>query len=124
MSTYHIFDIDGTITEPRKPMDVDFASMFSIFCDFNNVVLVSGSDSSMIEEQIPQEILGKVKLYTCSGVVGLCHDVDYKINDDKLIESLEMILEDSEFSPKTGNHINVRPGMINFSIVGRRPLLR
>lgn len=119
MSTYHIFDIDGTITEPRKPMDEDFVQSFSNFCNFNNVILVSGSDSILIEEQIPQEILGKVKLYTCSGVVGLCHDVDYEINDDELTRYLEMILENSDFSPKTGKHINNRTGMINFSVVGR-----
>lgn len=119
MSTYHIFDIDGTIVEPRKPMDSDFVPVFSKFCNFNNVVLVTGSDSEMIKEQIPAEILGKVKLYTCSGVVGLCHDVDYELNNDKLIDHLNDILENSEFSPKTGNHINKRVGMINFSIVGR-----
>jgi phosphomannomutase len=119
MTTYHVFDVDGTITEPRKPMDPEFVPIFSEYCNFNNVVLVSGSDSSMIEEQIPSEILEKVKLYTCSGVVGLCHDVDYSLNNEELIESLEDIVENSMFFPKTGNHINPRPGMINFSIVGR-----
>lgn len=119
MSTYHVFDVDGTLTEPRKPMDADFVPAFSEFCNFNSVVLVTGSTYSMIKEQIPSEILEKVKLYTCSGVVGLCHNVDHTINDENLIQYLEKILEKSQYPTKTGNHINYRTGMINFSIVGR-----
>lgn len=119
MSTYHVFDVDGTITEPRKPMEGDFIPSFSNFCDFNNVVLVSGSDSTMIGEQIPREILEKVKLYTCSGVVGPCYNIDYEIHDDELIKYLEELVENSTFSPKTGKHINYRTGMINLSTVGR-----
>lgn len=119
MSTYHVFDVDGTLTEPRKPMDADFVPAFSKFCDFNSVVLVTGSTYQMIKEQIPSEILEKVKLYTCSGVVGLCYDVDHVINDEDLVKYLENILKKSQYSSKTGSHINHRTGMINFSIVGR-----
>lgn len=117
---YHIFDIDGTITIPRKPMDDDFKPVFKSFCEKNNVILVTGSNKELALEQIPSDILDLVQLYTCSGVEGLQHiNVDYEIIDQGIIEYLEKILSMSKYTHRTGNHINLRKGMINFSVVGR-----
>lgn len=116
---YHVFDVDGTITPPRKHMEEDFLPRFLDFCQNNNVVLVSGSDQKMIAEQIPKEILSLVKLYTCNGAEGISFDIEYDIIDEKLISLLDVHLALSYFPIKTGKHINFRKGMINFSTIGR-----
>jgi len=120
MNIYYIFDIDGTITVPRKPMDEDFFETFYEFAKNNKVVLVTGSDKKLALEQIPEKLLSIVKLYTCSGVEGLENiTVDYEINDPVLIQQLENMIDVYQYKDKTGSHVNKRKGMINFSVVGR-----
>lgn len=118
---YFVFDIDGTIAPPRKPLEEDFAIKFKQLCTEQKVVLVTGSDRELALEQIPKDILPLVKLYTCSGVEGLDNiKVDYEIYEKaSLVEALEKILKASSYPHRTGNHISVRKGMINFSVVGR-----
>lgn len=116
---YHIFDVDGTITPPRKPMEPQYIPVFEEYCLNNKVILVSGSSISMIREQIPNSICSLVKLYGCSGIEGISYPLDYEINDDRLLQRLNSHLQLSIFDLKTGNHIEYRKGMINFSIVGR-----
>jgi len=120
MNIYYVFDIDGTITVPRKPMDTDFFEKFYSFAKKNKVVLVTGSDKKLALEQIPEKLLSLVKLYTCSGAEGLDNiEADCDINDPELIKELETLLDLYDYKDKTGNHINQRIGMINFSVVGR-----
>jgi len=120
MTPIYIFDVDGTITPCRSQMESDVYPKFLEFCSINKVALVTGSTKPMLEEQIPNDILNLCDVYTCLGVDGLkTFDVDYEINDDKLIETLNSIIEHSRYNFKTGNHIEIRKGMINFSIIGR-----
>ena len=116
---YHIFDVDGTITLPRKSIEQQYIPIFEKFCRNNKVILISGSTCDMIRQQIPDSILSLSKLYGCSGIEGLSFDIDSSINDEKLIKRLEAHLQLSIFDQKAGNHIEHRKGMINFSIVGR-----
>jgi len=116
---YYIFDVDGTITPPRKPMEQQYVPVFEEFCRNNKVALISGSSLLMIKEQIPDSICSLVKLYGCSGIEGISYDLDYEIKNDALIQRLNSHLELSNFNQKTGNHIEYRKGMINFSTVGR-----
>lgn len=62
MNYVYLFDVDGTLTPPRQPMDAGFSKYFDGFTKSNKVVLVSGSDYNKIQEQIPHEILKN-----CSG---------------------------------------------------------
>lgn len=119
MVTYHIFDVDGTITPSRKPMEEDFVDKFYNFCKDNKVILVSGSDLNMIAEQIPPHIFDIVKVYGCAGVEGSSLAINDQITDSRLLNRLEDLLNTSVYEKKTGNHIAQRKGMINFSIVGR-----
>ena len=48
-----LFDIDGTLTEPRQLMDSEFANWFKDWVSEHDVYLVSGSDLPKIQEQIP-----------------------------------------------------------------------
>ena len=40
----YIFDIDGTLTPSRNPIDKEFKKQFINFCKYNKVWLVTGSD--------------------------------------------------------------------------------
>jgi hydroxymethylpyrimidine pyrophosphatase-like HAD family hydrolase len=39
--------------------------------------------------------------------------------DQEIVNYLEILLDESQFPEKTGNHIEFRKGMVNFSIPGR-----
>lgn len=120
----YIFDVDGTLTPSRQPMDEEFARWFEHFATHHAVYLVTGSDRKKTLEQIPESIYNLcVRVYQCAG-----NDVweqNRHIRDNKIelpidvINQLNQEVDDSQFEFKTGNHIDIRPGLVNFSIVGR-----
>ena len=105
----YIFDVDGTLTPSRKRMNKKFAIWFSKFCETNNVYLVTGSDRIKTVEQVYE---GDQNIRT----------ITWKIPSNVIIW-LEDRLEESDFVLRTGLHIEERPGMLNFSIVGRNAIL-
>ena len=119
-----IFDVDGTLTPSRQIIDDDFAVFFSNFCAENHVYLVTGSDKEKTIEQLGEEIYNLCKrVYQCNG-----NDVwegETHIKSDNWSLSLfvrswlETKLKESSFPLRTGLHIEERPGMVNFSVVGR-----
>ena len=119
-----IFDVDGTLTPSRQVIDHDFAVFFSNFCAENDVYLVTGSDKEKTVEQLGEEIYNLCKrVYQCNG-----NDVwegETHIKSDNWSLSLfvrswlETKLKESSFPLRTGLHIEERPGMVNFSVVGR-----
>ena len=119
-----IFDVDGTLTPSRKQMDIGFSAEFLIFfCKFDNY-LVTGSDREKTIEQVGLDIYNRCKrVFNCSGSdiydgKNSVYRSDWKPSD-KLISFLNDELDYSNFPIKTGNHIEYRPGVINFSILGR-----
>ena len=120
----YIFDVDGTLTPSRGVIDPTFKEFFNTFCLMNDVYLVTGSDKPKTVEQVGTAIYNKCKrVYQCSGS-------DVWEGDDNILKSewilpiearhwLEQALDDSNFDIRTGNHIEQRTGMVNFSIVGR-----
>jgi len=124
MDNIYLFDVDGTLTEPRQPMTQDFANLFRVLVRSNLVYLVSGSDLGKLREQVPKDILD-----SCAGIFSSSAN-QFNIGDELIYENelevenelqqfLEGFLEKSQYKTKTGNHIEHRPGMINFSVVGR-----
>ncbi len=123
-----IFDVDGTITPSRGKIDTDFAVFFTDFCSENDVYLVTGSDKEKTIEQIGEEIYSLAKrVYNCSGSDVWEGERHVRSDDWKLPISTKSFLldklEESSFPLRTGLHIEERPGMINFSIVGRNATL-
>ena len=124
MRNKFIFDVDGTLTPSRGKMDYNFKAFFNTFCLVNDVYLVTGSDKLKTVEQISEGTYNLCKrVYQCSG-----SDVwDAETNILKsgwtlpdLARTFLISCEyESMFSLRTGNHIEQRPGMINFSVVGR-----
>ena len=119
-----IFDVDGTLTKSRQQIDLSFEVYMIKFCCKYDVYLVTGSDRAKTVEQVGLDIYYRSKrVYNCSG-----SDVYEKDNNvfksdwkpsRKLINFLSDELDFSTFPHKTGNHIEHRPGGINFSILGR-----
>ena len=44
MKEVFVFDVDGTLTEPRKKIDSEFKDFMLKFIENNDVYLVTGSD--------------------------------------------------------------------------------
>jgi phosphomannomutase len=124
MENIYLFDVDGTLTDPRQPMTDEFSVVFWELVRSNPVYLVSGSDLEKIQEQIPEHILAKCRGIFSSSAnqfdVGenLIYKNQFKASPE-FIKFLEEQVENSSYKVKTGKHIEHRPGMINFSIVGR-----
>ena len=119
-----IFDVDGTLTDSRQQIDLSFEAYMIKFCCKYDVYLVTGSDRAKTIEQVGLDIYNRSqRVYNCSGsdVYEKDHNVyksDWKPSR-KLINFLSDELDFSTFPHKTGNHIESRPGGINFSILGR-----
>ena len=124
MNNKFIFDVDGTLTPSRGIIDLEFKAFFNSFCLMNDVYLVTGSDKPKTVEQISEGTYNLCKrVYQCSG--SDVWDAETNILKSEWIlpiearHWLEQVLDDSDFNIRTGNHIEHRTGMINFSIVGR-----
>ncbi len=52
-----IFDVDGTLTLPRKTIESDFQPIFEEFINNHDVFLASGSDFEKIKQQIPIKLI-------------------------------------------------------------------
>ena len=121
----YLFDIDGTLTPARQKIDSKFAEFFLKWIQTHSTYLVSGSDYPKLMEQIDLAILEKVKMvFSSSGNVGHKQGNEIYRNEwvypKQLLDHLEKILQVHPYPVRTGNHIELRPGMINFSIIGRK----
>ena len=128
MQNKFIFDVDGTLTPSRQPIDNNFAEFFLSFCKSNDVYLVTGSDRAKTIEQIGEEIYSRCKrVYQCNGNDVWEGSVNIQTNEWTLPDLARTFLisceYESNFSIRTGNHIEERPGMVNFSVVGRNASL-
>ena len=123
-SKKYIFDVDGTLTPSRKEIVHEFWAPFLIFCRNHDVYLVTGSDRQKTLEQLGLDICYTAKrIYNCSGSDVYERNVNVYRDDWELPKDVERFLEDelaySCFPIRNGNHIERRPGGINFSILGR-----
>lgn len=119
-----IFDVDGTLTPSRQTIDPEFKDWFVDFCDNNDVYLVTGSDYAKTLEQVGLEVCMSAKrIYNCSGSDVWEQGVNVRTSDWKAPKELYDLmygwLQASPFPARMGKHIEERPGMINFSVVGR-----
>ena len=119
-----VFDVDGTLTPSRGKMDETFKDFFIEFAKHQEVYLVTGSDHLKTVEQVGVEVTEAVNaVYNCSGnnVWSKGQEIiksDWKI-DDEVFDWLGKKLQASDFPFRSGNHIEERIGLVNFSIIGR-----
>ena len=124
----YIFDVDGTLTPSRGKMDYEFRAFFNTFCLVNDVYLVTGSDKPKTVEQITEPTYNLAKrVYNCSGCDVWEGNNNIRTSDWILPDLARTFLisceYESDFSLRTGNHIEQRKGMVNFSVVGRNASL-
>lgn len=119
-----IFDVDGTLTPSRGRIDEKFERFFFDFCTNNDVYFVTGSDKPKTVEQVGIKIYNQCKrVYQCNGNDVYEGSTNIKTTDWQLPDLARTFLisceYESPFALRTGNHIEERPGMVNFSVVGR-----
>lgn len=136
MGTHFLFDVDGTLTPARQPMDPNFAINFQEWAENHTFSLVSGSDIAKIKEQIPESILASsVKVFACAGNAVYEWARQGDSNSDfectlveehpfiacsKLTAHLEHELRYCNWQGLTfDTHFEARKGLLNFSILGR-----
>ena len=124
----YIFDVDGTLTPSRQRIDKEFAVWFSKFCEREDVYLVTGSDRPKTIEQVGEFIYHKCKqVYQCSGNDVYAGDRNVRTTTvdwhPHTLGFFQRELKRSPYPFRTGIHAEHRPGLINFSIVGRRASL-
>jgi phosphomannomutase len=119
-----IFDVDGTLTPSRGVMDPKFKEWFLRFINQYSVILISGSDRDKTIEQVGLDIVENVEYcFNCAGNVvyhknQLVHQSTWT-PPLELIDQLTYALVRSLWPTRNGNHIEIRTGLVNFSVIGR-----
>lgn len=118
-----VFDVDGTLTLSRQVIDAQFCEYLIELSSLHSIILVTGSDRSKTLEQVGELYYYCDAVYQCAG--------NQKWIGDELIYQNEWTLPQAErdwlmsevelsnFEHKTDIHIEDRPGMVNFTILGR-----
>ena len=120
----YLFDVDGTLTVSRTLIDPEFKDFFLNFIANHNVCIVTGSDYAKTLEQLGEEIMHSVmRSYQCSGNSIWENGLEVECNNWTLgNEERDCLLNElfrSKFKTRTGIHLEDRPGLVNFSVLGR-----
>lgn len=121
----YIFDMDGTITPARQPMTPDFSRRFIPWLKSHLAYLAAGSNFEKVCEQIPSGAIDAFSgIYSSMGNV--FHEKGKEIYrheiklQKELLQTLERYRRNTEYKGKLyGNYMELRPGMLNFSVLGR-----
>jgi len=123
--TVYVFDMDGTLTPARLPMEAEFAIQFYEWQQTHKNFVATGSDYAKVTEQLPPSIInGFTGLYTSMGNVLTAqgqqiYQKKFKA-DKRLFEALERYRRETKYPGVLyPNYIEERIGMINFSVLGR-----
>jgi phosphomannomutase len=120
----YLFDVDGTLTDSSAEIDPTFKSFFIEWMDGKECYLVSGASRNKTQRQLGEDLWG---MFTgCFQDGGNTYYKDGKEvyakkwePNRKLLFHLNDEILKSKFTKKTGNHIERRSGLINFSFVGQ-----
>tara|TARA_Y100000022_G_scaffold4281_1_gene3437 strand:- start:592 stop:1284 length:693 start_codon:yes stop_codon:yes gene_type:complete len=122
--TVYMFDVDGTLTDPRRQIVPEFKDFMFQFVKQHTCMIVTGSDRPKTIEQIGEDLTNSfARVYHCSGNHVFVGNKEVYKSDWSLSEVehtfLQAILHTFDYPEMTGNHIEQRTGTANFSIVGR-----
>jgi len=118
------FDVDGTLTPSRASMDADFHAWWISNMSLRRYILVTGSDYVKTLEQVGEKVLLLAeRVFCCAGNSVWRHGKEVHRNqwqpEPALRKTLDWLEGTSAYPERCGNHIEERPGMINFSTIGR-----
>lgn len=123
--TLYVFDMDGTLTPARLPMTAEFAVRFYEWQKTHKSFIATGSDYAKVEEQLPQTIINAFTGIYCSmgNVLKAQGETVYQKDftpPPLLLERLENFRANTAYpGPLFDNYIEIRVGMVNFSVLGR-----
>ncbi len=128
--TLFLFDVDGTLTEPRSKAPDSIVQMISKLKNKVNLGIVGGSDIGKIIEQVGKDTLAHFKyvfaengaqFYQENKLVKNESLVEFlgNINYTKLINKILIALSNAECPVKRGLFIESRGSSLNISPVGR-----
>jgi len=120
----YIFDIDGTLTPSRMPIDPDFKSWFLRWCKNKSIYFVTGSNKEKTIGQIGMDmwLLPRKMYQSCGNEVyhrgELFSHSDFSITDELRLFLWELLKKSPWYGPNKCN-IEKRVGLVNFSTIGR-----
>lgn len=123
--TIYIFDMDGTLTPPRRPMTEEFAADFLPWLKKNRAFIATGSDFEKVREQMPDSLIAAFAGIYCAMGNDLWEKGKLVLHKDfipaaGLTERLENYRAETKYPGRLyPNYIEKRTGMINFSVLGR-----
>jgi hypothetical protein len=110
------FDVDGTLTDARKPIDPVMLSAMLTLCPVHRVWLVTGSDEPKCREQVGSLFNAVERVYCCAGAEMWTGNTLVKSSPwnppAQLIVDLFSALQESGYDELTGNHVEIRTGMV------------
>jgi len=118
----YIFDLES-LTDFQQNIDSDFKEYMSTWLDTHESYLVTNSDYNRTVVQLSKPVLKKFKtVFYCAGNEvfenNICkYNQPWKPSKE-LYTELASILDSHPFTLRTGQHIDMRTGLTNFSIVG------
>ena len=121
----YVFDMDGTLTPARQPMQKDFSFRFLPWLKTNLAYIAAGSNYEKLTEQLPPDIVSSFSgIFSSMGNVYHQKGQEVYKNEIKLdkemLKALERFRKSTTYDGKLySNYMELRPGMLNFSILGR-----
>lgn len=120
----YVFDVDGTLTPSRLKIDSEFENFFVKWIKNKNVFLLTGSDHLKTIEQVGYRVWELVtESHQCGGNVvyrngSLIESCNWKPSS-KLLNFCQELIDLSPYPIRSGNHLEIRDGLLNISVVGR-----
>ena len=120
----YVFDVDGTLTPSRAAMDPEFKQWFMSWIKHKPVYLITGSDYPKTLEQVGRDLCEAVTgVYNCAGNqlhrAGVQEYARTFSLSPEQMGFLNGLLATSTWPIRTGQHIEDRASLVNFSTVGR-----
>jgi len=120
----YLFDVDGVLCDTGCEIDSDFQRWFLEWSKHNQYALITGGERHKTIIQVGNEIVENAYMsFHCMGNHIFIKDREYKVNQFNLtqdeIEWLTNYVNNSPYPYKFGDHIEIRTGSVNFSVVGR-----
>jgi hydroxymethylpyrimidine pyrophosphatase-like HAD family hydrolase len=124
MNNLYVFDVDGVLCDRGSIINPQFKLWFLDWLHSKNFSLLTGSGRQKTIDQIGEDIVQMSSIsYHCMGNNIWINNREVSINQFTLhkeeYEFLQNYISQHSFPIKTGHHIDLRKGSINFSIVGR-----
>ncbi len=127
-----LFDVDGTLTLPRKKVEISTIVFLNLLKKYTDIGIVGGSDLEKIKEQLGDNLLTYNffdYVFTENGLISFSKDkcinrtsIVNHLGEDNIKSIVKFVLKyiaDLDIPIKRGTFLELRTGMINVSPIGR-----